>query len=208
MGQPARCAQGRHRCRRRHAPAAVLRPEPGHPARSAGSSRRQRDDDADVGRAEKAVLTFPVPDVPGATATATLVNYLPERVVVKNGNDTTEFIYGKWADWNNPLFKIEALIHQHHRRAEERRGRSQRDVKGYRDRPDLRHRAGSGQRAESWKVRMAVSNLLKASTVVVALALLVAPLGAQGGRQAVAEVELQRWIRTRRRPSCPAGNPT
>jgi len=58
---------------------------------------------------EKAVLTFPVPDVPGATATATLVNYLPERVVVKNGTDTTEFVYGKWADWNNPLFKIEAL---------------------------------------------------------------------------------------------------
>jgi len=58
---------------------------------------------------EKAVLTFPLPDVPGATATATLVNDLPEKVVVKNGNDTTEFIYGKWADWNNPLFKIEAL---------------------------------------------------------------------------------------------------
>ena len=58
---------------------------------------------------EKAVLTFPVPDVPGATATATLVNYLPERVVVKHGADTTEFVYGKWADWNNPLFKIEAL---------------------------------------------------------------------------------------------------
>ncbi len=59
---------------------------------------------------EKAVLTFPVPDVPGATMTATLVNYLPESVVVKNGNDTHEFIYSKWADFNNPLFKIEALI--------------------------------------------------------------------------------------------------
>ncbi len=59
---------------------------------------------------EKAVLTFPVPDVPGATMTATLVNYLPERVVVKNGNDTHEFTYSKWADFNNPLFKIEALI--------------------------------------------------------------------------------------------------
>jgi hypothetical protein len=58
---------------------------------------------------DKAVLTFPLPDVPGAMATATLVNYLPERVVVKHGNDTTEFVYGKWADWNNPLFKIEAL---------------------------------------------------------------------------------------------------
>jgi hypothetical protein len=59
---------------------------------------------------EKAVITFPVPDVPGATATATLVNYLPERVVVTNGKETTEFVYGKWADFNNPLFKIEALI--------------------------------------------------------------------------------------------------
>ena len=58
---------------------------------------------------EKAVLTFPIPDVPGAMATATLVNYLPESVVVTHGANKTEFIYGKWADWNNPLFKIEAL---------------------------------------------------------------------------------------------------
>ena len=58
---------------------------------------------------EKAVLTFPVPDVPGAMATATLVNYLPESVVVTHGTNKTEFIYGKWADWNNPLFKIDAL---------------------------------------------------------------------------------------------------
>jgi hypothetical protein len=58
---------------------------------------------------EKAVLTFPIPDVPGAVATATLVNYLPESVVVTHGADKTEFIYGKWADWNNPLFKIDAL---------------------------------------------------------------------------------------------------
>jgi len=58
---------------------------------------------------EKAVLTFPVPGVPGATAVATLTNYLPDSVVVTNGADKTEFIYGKWADWNNPLFKIDAL---------------------------------------------------------------------------------------------------
>src|SRR5688572_9018188 len=31
---------------------------------------------------EKAVITFPIPDVPGAMATATLVNYLPESVIV------------------------------------------------------------------------------------------------------------------------------
>ena len=58
---------------------------------------------------EKAVITFPIPGVPGAMATATLVNYLPESVVVTHGPNKTEFIYGKWADWNNPLFKIEAL---------------------------------------------------------------------------------------------------
>jgi hypothetical protein len=58
---------------------------------------------------EKAVITFPIPGVEGAMATATLVNYLPESVVVTHGTNKTEFIYGKWADWNNPLFKIEAL---------------------------------------------------------------------------------------------------
>lgn len=58
---------------------------------------------------DKAVITYPIPGVPGAMATATLVNYLPERVVVTHGTNTTEFVYGKWADWNNPLFKIEAL---------------------------------------------------------------------------------------------------
>jgi hypothetical protein len=58
---------------------------------------------------EKAVITYPIPGVPGAMATATLVNYLPESVVVTHGANKTEFIYGKWADWNNPLFKIEAL---------------------------------------------------------------------------------------------------
>jgi hypothetical protein len=59
---------------------------------------------------EKAVITYPVPDVPGATATATLdQRYLPERVVVTHGPNRTEFVYGNWADWNNPLFKIEAL---------------------------------------------------------------------------------------------------
>ncbi len=58
---------------------------------------------------DKAVITYPIPGVPGATATATLANYLPERIAVTHGTNTTEFVYGKWADWNNPLFKIEAL---------------------------------------------------------------------------------------------------
>lgn len=56
------------------------------------------------------VLTFPIPGVPGALATATLdKGFLAERVVVKHGSVTTEFVYGKYDDWNNPLNKIEAL---------------------------------------------------------------------------------------------------
>jgi hypothetical protein len=58
---------------------------------------------------DKAILTFPVPGMPGATATATLNNFLAERVVVKSGTNTTEFVYGNYQDFNNPLFKIEAL---------------------------------------------------------------------------------------------------
>jgi hypothetical protein len=59
---------------------------------------------------DKAVLTFPIPGVPGAVATATLDSgYLPERVVVKSGANTTEFVYSDYQDFNNPLFKIEAL---------------------------------------------------------------------------------------------------
>jgi hypothetical protein len=59
---------------------------------------------------DRAVVTFPIPGVSGATATATLdPGFLPERVVVRQGANTTEFVYSNWQDWNNPLFKIEAL---------------------------------------------------------------------------------------------------
>jgi hypothetical protein len=58
---------------------------------------------------DKAVVTYPIPGVLGATATATLNHFLPERVVVKSGTNTTEFVYNSFQDWNNPLFKIEAL---------------------------------------------------------------------------------------------------
>src|SRR5258705_3546802 len=58
----------------------------------------------------KPVVTFPIPGVPGATATATLdAKYMAERVVVKNGSATTEFAYGDYTDWNNPLNKVEVL---------------------------------------------------------------------------------------------------
>lgn len=59
---------------------------------------------------ERPVLTFPIPGLEGATATATLdAGFLPERVVVNHGTDTTEFVYGSFGDYNNPLHRIEAL---------------------------------------------------------------------------------------------------
>jgi len=58
----------------------------------------------------RAIVTFPIPGLSGAMATATLdEGFLPESVVVTHGTDTTEFLYGDFQDWNNPLHKIEAL---------------------------------------------------------------------------------------------------
>jgi hypothetical protein len=58
----------------------------------------------------KPVITYPIPGVAGATATATLDSrYMAERVVVKQGSTTTEFDYGDYQDWNNPLNKIEVF---------------------------------------------------------------------------------------------------
>jgi hypothetical protein len=56
------------------------------------------------------VVTFPIPGVPTATATATLdAKFMAESVVVKNGADTYEFTYGNYKDWNNPLHPAEAF---------------------------------------------------------------------------------------------------
>ena len=58
----------------------------------------------------KAVLTFPIPGVPSATATATLdAKYMAESVVVKHGANTYEFLYSGYKDWNNPLNPAEAF---------------------------------------------------------------------------------------------------
>jgi hypothetical protein len=59
----------------------------------------------------KPVLTFPIPGVPNATATATLdAKFMAESVVVKNGANTYEFTYSGYKDFNNPLNPAEALI--------------------------------------------------------------------------------------------------
>ena len=59
----------------------------------------------------KPMVTFPIPGVPNATATATLdANFMAESVVVKNGADTYEFSYSDYKDWNNPLNPAEAFF--------------------------------------------------------------------------------------------------
>ncbi|MBI4886238.1 MAG: hypothetical protein HY824_04030 [Acidobacteria bacterium] len=56
------------------------------------------------------VVTYPIPGVPGAIATATLnAKYMAERVAVREGNIATQFTYGNYQDWNNPLNKVEAF---------------------------------------------------------------------------------------------------
>ena len=61
-------------------------------------------------QAGKPVLTFPIPGVAGAMATATLdAKYMVEKVVVTQGTTTTEFTYTNYQDWNNPLNKIEVF---------------------------------------------------------------------------------------------------
>jgi hypothetical protein len=56
------------------------------------------------------IVTFPLPGVPGAIATATLDEvFLTERVVVQQGSTTTEFSYSDYKDWNNELNLIEVL---------------------------------------------------------------------------------------------------
>src|SRR6476660_7958382 len=58
----------------------------------------------------KPVLTFPIPGVPTAIATATLNDkFMAERVVVKNGAKTYDFTYSDYKDWNNPLNPAEAF---------------------------------------------------------------------------------------------------
>jgi len=58
----------------------------------------------------KPVVTFPLPGVPGATATATLDSkFMTERVVVKQGSTTHEFTYSDYKDWNNPLNLIDVF---------------------------------------------------------------------------------------------------
>jgi hypothetical protein len=75
----------------------------------------------------KAVVTYPIPGVPGAIAKATLsASNQAERVEVTLGNVVTEFTYADYQDWNNPLNKIEAFYAG--KLAEKRNGATMRDL--------------------------------------------------------------------------------
>src|ERR1700704_4115999 len=75
----------------------------------------------------KPVLTFPIPGVPNATATATLdAKFMAESVVVKHGANTYEFTYSDYKDWNNPLNPAEALYAG--RMTEKKNGAVTRDI--------------------------------------------------------------------------------
>ncbi len=57
------------------------------------------------------VVTFPIPGVDGATAVARLDDrFMTESVVVTHGDDTYEFTYGEYNDYNNPLNPIEVYM--------------------------------------------------------------------------------------------------
>jgi hypothetical protein len=55
-------------------------------------------------------VTFPIPGVPNAIASATLNDkFMAERVIVKQGAKAYEFLYTNYKDWNNPLNPAEAF---------------------------------------------------------------------------------------------------
>jgi hypothetical protein len=70
----------------------------------------------------KTVLTYPIPGVSGATATATLLagtgdgpcaRNCAERIEVRQGNALTEFLYTEYEDYNEPQNKIKAFFPGH-----------------------------------------------------------------------------------------------
>jgi hypothetical protein len=73
------------------------------------------------------VITYPIPGVDGATAVARLDNrFMTQSVVVKHGRDTYEFKYSDYADYANPLNKIEVLMAG--RMTESKNGKVMRDL--------------------------------------------------------------------------------
>ena len=98
----------------------------------------------------KPVVTFPIPGVSGATATATLDDrFMAERVVVTQGSTTTEFDVQQLRRLEQPAEQDRSLLRRQARRAAQRHGRPRpdddRDGNGQR----LRRDAGAGERRQS-----------------------------------------------------------
>ena len=73
------------------------------------------------------VVSFPVPGVPGASAVAALNDqFMAQTVTVNHGQNTYEFTYSDYGDWNNPLNKVEVLYAGH--MTEKRNGEIVRDI--------------------------------------------------------------------------------
>ena len=72
----------------------------------------------------KPVVTFPIPGVPGATATATLdpVNYMTERVVVKKGLDDHRIHLRRLSGLEQPAEQNRSALRRQDGRAPQRRG--------------------------------------------------------------------------------------
>ena len=74
------------------------------------------------------IVTYPIPGVAGAIATAELdERFMAKTVTVKHGRDTYEFTYSNYDDYNNPLNRIETYMAG--TMTERRNGQVVRDVK-------------------------------------------------------------------------------
>ena len=81
-----------------------------NPRRLCRTASRRRARRSLTWEAGKPVVTFPIPGVPARPRRPRSTRSTwPRRVVVKQGSTTTEFTYGDYQDWNNPLNKIDAL---------------------------------------------------------------------------------------------------
>jgi hypothetical protein len=74
------------------------------------------------------IVTFPIPGVAGAVATAELdERFMAKTVTVKHGRDTYEFTYSDYDDYNNELNRIETYMAG--KMTERRNGQVVRDIK-------------------------------------------------------------------------------
>ena len=103
---------------------AAIRGQAEHPG-----ARRCRNGRQDVGRVggRKARCDVPDPGCPHGNGDRTLdAKFMAERVVVRDGTNTTEFTYSDYRDWNNPLHPAEAFVAG--RMTERRNGTVVRDI--------------------------------------------------------------------------------